>query len=621
MTKASKKKAKSKKAKATSKKSNGLKDWMIALLIAGFGFILYANSIQNGYVLDDELVCSRNSFVQSGFAGLGDIFTGSWYEGFNGEKDRYYRPMMLAGFAIEKQLFGHQAWVYHLMNVLTFAFLLFLLYHVLRLMFPKRSYWLPVTICLLFAAHPIHTEVVANIKSRDELYALLGLLGMIYGLLRYAQGTQTKHLVLAFSSYAFALLAKESSLAFLALAPLTLYFFSDFSFQKIGKITGGYILMAGGYLLLRMQVISSEPDAFATIDNGLFSTDSSSEQLATAIGMLGKYMGLLIFPHPLSFDYSYNQIPIVGWGNIGVIISLLISVGLIAYAIWRTKEKDPISYGVFWMIVTFVVTSNLLFLIGATFAERFMFIPSLGFCIIAGLLIHQYLQKDLLSPTKPYYAFMGIVLLLFSAKTINRNQVWESNFTLFSADIETAANSTRVQSHYAKALYDQAIATKDNQRKREILELALQHFQKSLEIYPDYVSCYQNMGLAYDAYGQKDKAMEAYLQGIKIKDDYFPLWTNAGLLSYNLKKYPDAIRYLKRAAELAPNNPTTIQGLGMAYMNANQTDEAIKYLKLAHDLQPTNITTLGSLVETYKKRNEIDQAIFYDKKIKAIRGN
>ena len=619
MTKASKKKAKSKKVK--NKKTSGLKDWMVALLIAGFGFLLYANSIQNGYVLDDELVCSRNSFVQSGFAGLGDIFTGSWYEGFNGEKDRYYRPMMLAGFAIEKQLFGHQAWVYHLMNVLTFALLLFLLYHVLRLMFSKRSYWLPVTVCLLFAAHPIHTEVVANIKSRDELYAMLGLLGMIYGLLRYTQDSQNKHLIIAFSSYAFALLAKESSLAFLALAPLTLYFFSDFSFQRIGKLTGGYILLAAGYLLIRMQVISSEPVAFETIDNGLFSTDSSSDQLATAIGMLGKYMGLLIFPHPLSFDYSYNQIPIVGWGNIGVLVSLLISGGLIAYAIWRTKQKDPISYAVFWMIITFVVTSNILLLIGATFAERFMFIPSLGFCIIVGLLIHQYLQKDLLSPTKPYYALMGVVLLLFSAKTITRNQVWESNFTLFSADVGTAGNSTRVQSHYAKALYDEAMVTKDGARKKEILEQALQHFQKSIEIYPDYVSCYQNMGLAYDAYGQKDKALEAYLKGIEIKDDYFPLWTNTGLLYYNLKKYPEAVRYLKQAAQLAPNNPTTIRGLGMAYKSANQVEEAIEYLKLSHDMEPNNITTLGALVEIYRGRNEIDQAIFYDKKIKAVRGN
>lgn len=621
MTKASKKKTKNtpkrKVSKSTAKK--GMKDWMLALSIAAFGFILYANSIQNGYVLDDELVCSRNDFVQSGFAGLGDIFTGSWYEGFNGEKDRYYRPMMLAGFAIEKQIFGHKASVYHFMNVLTYAFILFLLFYVLRLMFRKQSFWLPLGISLLFAAHPIHTEVVANIKSRDELYALLGLLGMLYGLLRYSTSDQNKHLILAFCAYAFSLFSKESSLAFLVLVPLGLYFFSELSFKKIGTISGGFVALAAVYFLIRMQVISAEPDTFGVIDNGLFSTDSRSMQLASAIGMIGKYVMLLIFPHPLSFDYSFNQIPLVGWGNIGVILSLIFSVGLIAYAIYRTPQKDPIAFSVFWIIATFVVTSNILFLIGASFAERFMFIPSLGFCMMVGILIDQYLRKNQDPPNMVYYGFMGIILVLFSLKTIDRNNAWQSNFTLFSTDINTASNSTRVQSHYAKALYDQALATADPVNKKRLLEQSIEHFTKSIEIHPENIPSYQNMGLAYDALGNKSKALESYDTGIKLKPDYFPMYTNAGLLQYNLGNYPKAVDYLSKAYGLAPNNPTTVSGLGAAYMKMNNNNEAIKYLKIAHELQPKNINTIGNLVTIYKGMNEIETAIFYDKKIKAIR--
>ncbi|MEM6964028.1 MAG: hypothetical protein AAF573_04615 [Bacteroidota bacterium] len=123
----------------------------------------------------------KNDFVQAGIAGLGDIFTHSWYYGLTDTPDRYYRPMMLAGFAVETSLFGNDAKVYHIMNVLYYALSCAFLFFVIKLLFKNKNWLIALGATLLFTAHPLHTEVVANIKSRDEIFAFLGLLGVVYG--------------------------------------------------------------------------------------------------------------------------------------------------------------------------------------------------------------------------------------------------------------------------------------------------------------------------------------------------------------------------------------------------------------------------------------------------------
>ena len=127
MAKKSSKKTKSQKRtpsnspKKASSTNRGLPNWWPALAVFAFAFLLYANTIEHGYVLDDDLVCNKNRYVQEGFSGLGDIFTHSWYYGFASTPDRYYRPMMLAGFAVENAVLGNEPSTYHLMNVFFFG--------------------------------------------------------------------------------------------------------------------------------------------------------------------------------------------------------------------------------------------------------------------------------------------------------------------------------------------------------------------------------------------------------------------------------------------------------------------------------------------------------------------
>jgi len=619
--KTQKKKSQAKKNKQSTENKSQSQKWLIALAVFAFAGLLYINTLGHGYVLDDDLVCNKNGFVQDGFSGLSKIFTHSWYYGFTGIADRYYRPMMLASFAIENSMFGNEPSTYHAMNIFYYALGCAWLFLVMRLLFKDKPYWFPLTIALLFAAHPLHTEVVANIKSRDEIFAFLGLLGVTYGLIKYNRKNNVGYFIVALMSYFFAILSKEAALAILGIVPLVLYFFTNNSLQKIATHTAAFGLLAAIYFGIRMSIIDPNPNPFETIDNSLFAIDGRGTQLSTAIGMLGKYLGLLFFPHPLSFDYSYNQIPAIGWGNWKVWTSLLAYGGLIYLAIKGLKEKHPISFGIFLFGITFAITSNIVFLIGATFAERFMFIPLLGFCIVITYLIYEYLPKFTGNNQQLLFGITGVILLLYSFKTFTRNPVWESDETLFETGIQSAPNSSRTQSFYGVMHYRKAMASKNANEKKQLLNTSVEYLKKSIQTYPGFTETYQHLAATYEAQNQNQLAFQTYRDALKTNSDYYPAMTNMGILFYKMKNFPQAISNLQNALNFAPTNATTLRALGLAYKDSGQFTLAVEQFKKAAESQPNNPMHLRDLVDIYRFHlNDIETAIFYDKKVKQLTG-
>ena len=200
--KASAKNSKGTKRKATKKKTAVKKSffwkdkWLPGLILFLLPFALYGISISYGYVLDDKLVLSENNFVKAGFAGIADIFTNEAFTGFLGEQQDLvvgsrYRPLSMVLFAIEYELFGANPGLHHFLNILFYAFTGLLIFRLFAFFFDprKEKTWflgLAFLTALLFIAHPVHTEVVANIKGRDEIIALLLSLGCLYYSFRYA---------------------------------------------------------------------------------------------------------------------------------------------------------------------------------------------------------------------------------------------------------------------------------------------------------------------------------------------------------------------------------------------------------------------------------------------------
>ena len=231
--------------------------WM-PLVVAMAGFVLYANTIAHGYVLDDEGAITGNPFVLEGLRGIPKIFSaGMWH--FEQLDLGYYRPLPLVTFAIENEFFPGNPHVSHFGNVLLYALTGFFLCRLLMDVLPERGPALPFVIALLFMAHPVHTEVVANIKSRDEILAFLNLIVGMWFLLKAGRGTGIVRGRLMASCFFFylALLSKESAIIGLLFMPLVVYFSSDRGLRHVLSWSVPFGTMVAIFLLHKYLVLGS----------------------------------------------------------------------------------------------------------------------------------------------------------------------------------------------------------------------------------------------------------------------------------------------------------------------------------------------------------------------------
>src|SRR4029077_12117814 len=188
----------------------------------------------------------------------------------NGPNDNNYRPLALLSFMVEKQIFGLDPHIGHLINVLLFALSCVLIYVLLTRLFPTLNRAFPLLMVLLFVFHPVHVEAVANIKGRDDLLCLLFGIVSLLQVHRYARTLQAASYWSSIVAFAACVLSKESGVTFLLVIPLALYFFTQIAFTRIVKITIPYLAVAFLYVVVFKSVLGSITIArLPVLDNAL----------------------------------------------------------------------------------------------------------------------------------------------------------------------------------------------------------------------------------------------------------------------------------------------------------------------------------------------------------------
>ena len=360
---------------------------IIIMFVLGFG--LYFQSINYEYVLDDRLVITDNSYTKSGISGIWNIFSTDSFQGYFGEqKDLVqgarYRPMSIASFAVEHQLFGMNPKVNHFVNILQYILCCFLVFRSLHFMYntgDKSKWYLSIVflISILFLVHPLHVEAVANIKGRDEIMALIGSLGALIYAFKYQDQQKLKYLILLALVFTFALFSKESSITFLAVIPLALLIRRG-SLHKANYISFAVLLsMFFIYMLIRYQVIGFLYDSgkvYNDLMNNPFLEMDTSEKYATIMYTFGQYVKLCLFPHPLTHDYYPYHIPIMKWSDPLTLISLFVFIGFVLLSLLAILKKRWFGFGALYFLLTISIVSNAFVNVGTFMNERFAFMPS-----------------------------------------------------------------------------------------------------------------------------------------------------------------------------------------------------------------------------------------------------
>ena len=420
---------------------------------------------------------------------------------------------------------------------------------------------------IIFTVHPIHTEVVANVKSRDEIMSLMFMcLTYIYAF-KYQEHKKMWMFVAGLVSFFLAFLSKEYAITILVLLPLSFYLFNKMSLSKIIMATVPYILVFGVYYWLRSSVVAPmNPDSNADLLNNPYAAATAAQKIATEISTSFNYFRLLVFPHPLSADYSYNTIEYKDFWHPMVILSLLFHLALIRGFFTFFKRKSVLCFAIGFYLAHLLLVCNLLFDIGATMGERLIYHSSVGFAIAAAYLLYEGMLK-MKSATQGKLmvgGVMALVIVLCSFKTVERNGDWKNNFTLFTHDIKNSPNSVIINANVASSYIDMSNVEPDSLKKIDELHKGVDLLKHALFFHNTYVIGYFNLGLAYFKLGQPDSAKANF----DIVKSYYPKYPRLGEFYYNLgvfyylhQRLPMAVTCWQTTLKIEPDNKEAIHAL------------------------------------------------------------
>jgi protein O-mannosyl-transferase len=588
------------------------KYWKAALIIIGVSYGLYYTCLPFNYVLDDQMVITGNSFTKKGFSGIWDILTTESFEGYFGEKKELvqgnrYRPLSIVTFAIEYGMLGDMnPWLGHFINILLYAITGILLMMVLVLLFRNfktNSWWMsvPFLATLLFIVHPIHTEAVANIKGRDEIMSMLFSLLALYSSLRFMDAGNKKWLIISFAGYFLGLLSKENAITFLAVIPLTIYFFSDTDWRKLKTLLFWLLVATIAYLILRFNTagIPKFGQEAKDLMNNPFLDMKSGEKFGSIMYSLGKYIQLMFWPHPLSHDYYPYAIPKASIFTLLPFLSLVLYGVLVYFGFKGLTKKSVYSYSILYYLITLTIVSNIVINLGTFMNERFIFMASAGFCIAVAYFISEHLPKLTKNGRLVGMALAMVAVLGYGAKTYVRVPVWKDALSLNEAAVAVSSNSARANSFMSTALFEKFKVTKDRTEKLRLLDQAEYYGLRSVGIVPDY----QNpnlmlIGVASERY-KLDDDINNYIRQVK------PIILRRPDISF-IKEFGEYLKARGHDAELFPFYLES--GKGLMQMRDKRRDWALQYLTYAYELQPNNRQVNEALAQVYEMAGNANQA-------------
>ncbi len=494
------------------------KNWFLALLIFIASFGMYANSISNDYALDDIMVYTGNKLVQSGMDGMSELWSKDFLYGYRGFQSldlagSRWRPLSLISFAIDVELWGNNPHWSHFMNVLLFAICCVLLFYFLSTqLFPKYKLGAFFAV-LIFAALPIHTEVVANIKSRDEILCFFFL---IIGLISIFKWDNIKGKLLFVVCIFLSLLAKENAVPLLAGLPLLLYYFKDQNYKKIALETGLLLAVIGFYLFFRLQIIPmGKLEASKEILNNPFMHANAMQAFATKVYLLAYSIVIMLFPFKLSHDYSFQHFSYLDLSSTWFIISFIFLTSISVWSLLKLKNKNLYALGWGIFIILYSISTNFVIEIGTPLAERLLFLPSIALCFI---IIAIYKKMDETKFQKPFQVILIVVFCIYGLLTFQRNQDWKNDDTLSLADYPKCPKSIRLANRVATAYINMsADSSLSASKKKELLNRSIAICKKALAVHPNYNDMLSNIGVAYSRMDSLD-ICESYWKNFERVD-------------------------------------------------------------------------------------------------------
>ena len=545
---------------------------MLLGLLMLASFLVYANTLGNGFVSDDHQQIETNPYAHS-FRYIGKIFTTTvWsFQGSEGHTN-YYRPLMTLGYVFCDKAFQTFPLGFHLMNLFLNCAVVWLVFRLAERVFSDER--IAFTAAVLFALHPVHSEAVAWVAAVTELQLAIFFLLTFLLFLRLSDPEASRFAPAPmWLTFLLALLSKEQAVTLPVLATIYEHCYREDRAktnwrQKIGRY-GGLWALSGVYLLFRVLVLRGLAPVVQRPDLSL------SELFLSALALIGQYAAKLFWPHPLIAFYLFQKSSRISDPYVGMGIASLAICCVLFVALWRRAR--PYSFWFIWMAVTIAPVLNVRWMAASAFAERYLYLPSVGFCfLVAGGAIWFWERMEQRRAVRALVACTASAVFVLAAVQIaRRNRQWHDDEQLILSDLALQPHSSYLRSNLGAIEWS-----------RHRKEQAIEQWKLALRDKADNPIALCDLGMAMVDQNESRQA-EAFLRkAIALRPRFASPHIYLGDLYLQLERPADAEAEYRRAVDISPLNTQARNQLGKFYAKQGRAADAEQQFRASADAQP-----------------------------------
>ena len=569
--------------------------WLPVVLLILVSTVVYLNSLSHDFVYDDMGTIVENKNISNLSNSFSSFFTEDYFKIAGIESS--YRPVATLSYFLIYAIAGLDPFYYHLASLLLHTINVVLVYWLASLILKNQLGALIAG--LMFACHPALSEAVNCIDFNDDpLAALFFLLSLIVYIRLKAEDGRSNlggyFLVLAF--YFLGLLSKEMAITLPPIVVLYDLVLRDdhkhplkinqllTTLKKRAYYYAGFMAVSLFYLFLRFHVFRIQGGS------GGHSYGSLLDRIVFLPQHMVDYLKIAFFPLNLSADYVFSYPN--SYLDISNIVAFFIMVGLVVISFFVLKKSKQIFFGIWWFLITLLPVSNIIE-IYHPLADRYMYLPLIGFCLVLSTVINDTLHRILAPKIKNFFVLkllsVAAILIFYASATISRNSDWKDNFTLFSKTIENSPSSATAHgglgtAYQLQGKYDDAIRA----------------FKKAIELRPGHYKAHNSLANIYEMQGILEQAIYHYQRVVEINPNFVDAYYNLANIFTKLKLLTQAAGAYQKAIELQPNDYEVRNNLGVVYAMQGKLGQAIREWEKVLEIHPQNQNARENIAKARK---------------------
>jgi tetratricopeptide (TPR) repeat protein len=316
------------------------------------------------------------------------------------------------------------------------------------------------------------------------------------------------------------------------------------------------------------------------------------ERIIYLPGHIFSFIGLIIFPTNLTADYVFTYPD--SFFNSMNLVGFAVVMGLAGTSFFIYRYSKEIFFGLWWCFITLFPVSNLIEIFHPL-AERYLYLPLIGFCLVVPVIIYGLAGRLITKPPRANMVSLILILVIlsfYSTATIARNSDWQNNFSLWTKTVQTSPNSLVARGGLGRAY-----------QERGMLDEAREQFELAIKLYPSHHKSYYNLGLLYHQQGDLKRSMEYFNRSVTLNPEFIRGHYNLGTLYAKQGLMDMAIRHYTKVVELDPDMVEVHYNLGMAYAMQRKLEPAISEWEKVLQLDPHHTRASNNLQKAKRMMN------------------